>query len=469
MTDDAGSANQELVGLIEGDENKSKDYKSATVLREPDGAHRYEIAKQLVAFANRNGGKLIFGVDDSGQLEGKELDEEMSLGTISRVARMQCQPPIEFSYTYYSEDRGQTTNGDAFVVEIEPRRSIPHAIAENSEGEIRKREYRIRAGDESRLLTNEELDWLFQNQLSELGHNYRTYFWVILDEDGDSIAPQPPDIDRPQSIRSTTTLPTGASYLTYFIDKLTDEELDEMVIDEMRMGLTPFIADVTPFSVLMSLARVFRPTWNVEWVQSPSSHQTREYQLVDREISMSTITRDDVVVHNNGLTLSHLGFDPLDRLGDWIDDSDYLLSLPEGSEVIINLDEEPSEFPVISYATPSLVIRNRDVFEFVFECRWDEAGRDYPHGHPDYHRKSSSPNDMDITSIQLRIDYSSEYGVPDVTDPFLEEHQKLGMNLKKVLIEEWDADEQIENRQNEVLFEIDGKLDLIINLLQDSD
>lgn len=469
MAEDAHAPNLELVELTEGDENESKDYKSATILREPDGAHRYEIAKQLVAFANRRGGKLIFGVDDSGELEGKELDEEMSLGTISQVARMQCQPPVDFSYTYYSEYQGQTTNGDVFVVEIEPRRSIPHAIVENSEGEIRKREYRIRAGDESRLVTDEELDWLFQNKLSELGEHYRTHFWVIFNEDGTPVAPTPPELDRPRHGWRTTTLPTGASYITYFINSLTEEEFDEIAIEGMLMALTPFIADVAPFSILMSISRVLRSTWNVEWIQSPSSHQTREYQLADRKIPMTQIGLDDVVVHNNGLTLSHLGFDPFERMNDWIDDADYLLTLPEGSEVIIELDEEPSEFPVVGIAMPSLIIRKEDVFEYSFDCRWDETGRDYPYGHPKHYRRLPTSDNTDITSMQLIIDYSSDYGVPDVQDPFLEEYQRLGTNLKKILQEEWDADKFIESRQSEILFEMDGKLDSIVNILRDDD
>ena len=280
MTDDE-NIHPDLFQLIQGDENKSKEYKSATVLREPNEEHKYKISKQLVAFANRNGGKLIFGVDDSGNIEDKDLDEEMSLGTISTLARMKCQPPIEFSYTYYSQSQNHTTEGDVFVVEIEPRRSIPHAVVENSNGEIRKREYRIRAGDESRLVTDEELNWLFQNKLSELGETYRTHFWVIFNEEGNPVASPPAELGKTPHRYRPTTVTRGSRYITHFIDSLPEDQLSEMNFDESPLGLTSYISDITPFSLLMSLSRVLRPTWKVDWVQSSSSHQLRDYEKVD--------------------------------------------------------------------------------------------------------------------------------------------------------------------------------------------
>jgi ATP-dependent DNA helicase RecG len=52
-----------------------------------------KIIKEIVAFANTDGGQLIFGVSDAGEITGiKNLDQSMR--TIDDLAYQQCEPPI---------------------------------------------------------------------------------------------------------------------------------------------------------------------------------------------------------------------------------------------------------------------------------------------------------------------------------------------------------------------------------------
>ncbi|MFC7008897.1 AlbA family DNA-binding domain-containing protein [Halalkalicoccus salilacus] len=153
------------------------------MLREPDGENRYKIAKHLVGFANHNGEKLVFGVNDDQEPEGKELLEEKSLGTISEIISTRISPSINFSYLYFSADNSDLSQGSIFVVDVHQSSSpIPHAIIEQSGGEIRKREYRIRAGESTRLVSNEELLTLFKDH-TNINLEYSGSRHFLLDDD----------------------------------------------------------------------------------------------------------------------------------------------------------------------------------------------------------------------------------------------------------------------------------------------
>jgi ATP-dependent DNA helicase RecG len=68
------------------DENVVVEYKSREI--EP-----WKIAKEIVAFSNSKGGKLIFGIDDRGNVVGIESPKKLE-ETIANISRNNCEPPI---------------------------------------------------------------------------------------------------------------------------------------------------------------------------------------------------------------------------------------------------------------------------------------------------------------------------------------------------------------------------------------
>lgn len=52
-----------------------------------------ELAKDLVCFANADGGAIVFGVTDDGELRGVQDPERLSLA-IDGTAYQHCEPPI---------------------------------------------------------------------------------------------------------------------------------------------------------------------------------------------------------------------------------------------------------------------------------------------------------------------------------------------------------------------------------------
>lgn len=160
-------ANKELHEILKLDESEQVDFKSGTLLAEPKDKNKYKIAKHMVGFANNKGGKLIFGVDDEERSpEGMNLVEEGCLRTISEITSDWCSPVIDFSHQFFSESADDLSKGSVFVLNVGQRDGpAPIALIEDSEGEIRKREYRIRSGESTRLVPDSELLHLFRDSL----------------------------------------------------------------------------------------------------------------------------------------------------------------------------------------------------------------------------------------------------------------------------------------------------------------
>jgi len=458
-------ADVDLEDLIKGRENEQKEFKSGVVLREPDGKHRYEIAKQLVAFANRGGGHLIFGINDSGEIEDGKLDEELSIGTISQVARMRCSPPIDFAHQYYSQSRGDKVNGDVFVVGIEPRRSIPHAIIEQSEGEIRKREYRIRSGDESRLITDGELNWLFNNRFDELGKKYSCRSWFLLDEEGEPITPPMKDAVMSRTeFQSNPELPIGSRYLANFVRQGPDFTDDGGA--KFPLMLPSFLIDVMPFAILLSINNHFSESWLIEWDQEWNPI-TRSKEI-PQEMT-DTIGVDDIEIRGEGRTLSHFDFDPIGALCEFLDENtEFSLSVPMGTSIVIELDDPFPEIPAVGISEANLTLTKGDVFEFTIQSSLGMAAGEYPKGHPEDYRGTRNAGMEDISSTQIHITFTTDHGVPEIQDPYLEEHRKYAENIERILENEWNADKYLKSRREELIFEIDGKIDRLMEILDES-
>ena len=58
-------------------------------------ADAHKIARTLVAFANTDGGRLLVGVKDNGNLAGVRSEEEFYM--VEAAAKMYCKPPVGFS------------------------------------------------------------------------------------------------------------------------------------------------------------------------------------------------------------------------------------------------------------------------------------------------------------------------------------------------------------------------------------
>jgi len=98
---------EDLADLLSRSESSELDFKSGELLTNPGHENRKKIAQNLVGFANRNGGKLVIGVDDNTrEPEGASIREEGATGIISEISRDDCSPTVSFTHEFYSSQKG---------------------------------------------------------------------------------------------------------------------------------------------------------------------------------------------------------------------------------------------------------------------------------------------------------------------------------------------------------------------------
>jgi len=136
----------ELLELIKNGENSGIEFKRDTI-------DNRALAKELVAFANLRGGRVILGIDDDGSVPGVTRDrlEEWVMTTCRDKIRPELIP-------YYEIIRDVEPGKDVAVVQVDRGWAVHHVWHNNH------RTYYIRVGTQSREASAEELERLFQQR-----------------------------------------------------------------------------------------------------------------------------------------------------------------------------------------------------------------------------------------------------------------------------------------------------------------
>lgn len=153
---------EEIQKLLEKSEieNVKFELKSSKILKNDDWKEK--LAKEFVAFANQNGGKVIIGLQNDGTFDGeKDYDVDKLKGDINNVIRDKISPIIDYNFEFLECD-----GGDLSIISIEKKKDIPHAyIVKRKSHEIKNRIYYVRTPHGKRLVSNQELSDLFKKKL----------------------------------------------------------------------------------------------------------------------------------------------------------------------------------------------------------------------------------------------------------------------------------------------------------------
>ena len=93
-----------IQGLIEEGEHEHQDFKFSI-------SDARKIARSLSAFANNDGGRLLVGVKDNGNIAGVRNEEDIYV--IEQAAQMYCRPAQKVEFTAFK------TEGGAIVIRAE--------------------------------------------------------------------------------------------------------------------------------------------------------------------------------------------------------------------------------------------------------------------------------------------------------------------------------------------------------------
>jgi len=133
--------NSEILQIIEKGENSSVEFKTADVRPE-------SLAREIVGFANSQGGIILLGVDDSGNIIGNDSTKNYDVW-ISNISRYNVVPPIH--RVYYETKLSETSIG---IIEVPKGFDKPY---QTSDGK-----FLVRVNSTLRSASQGELLRLFQ-------------------------------------------------------------------------------------------------------------------------------------------------------------------------------------------------------------------------------------------------------------------------------------------------------------------
>ncbi len=101
-------------------------------------SNQKDLAKELVALANHSGGKLILGLKDNGDFEGKNIfDVDKDKGIINNIIQTRISPIIKYNIEYL-----QCPEGEVLIIHVEKKKYMPYAyIATKESHETKNRIY----------------------------------------------------------------------------------------------------------------------------------------------------------------------------------------------------------------------------------------------------------------------------------------------------------------------------------------
>jgi ATP-dependent DNA helicase RecG len=131
-----------LTQLIKQGENSAVEFKSADV-------HRDSIAKELVAFANTQGGIILLGVEDNGSISGIPTTEKNYEEWLTNIARENVIPALDVHL-----EKINYQQKELLKVTVPKGKDKPY--------QTNKHHFLIRIGSTNRIATQPELMRLFQ-------------------------------------------------------------------------------------------------------------------------------------------------------------------------------------------------------------------------------------------------------------------------------------------------------------------
>lgn len=103
-----------------------------------------KIAREMIAFANTKGGKILFGVADNGDIVGVE-SEKAEAEMINDAAKNYCEPPLDYSIKFI-----ELYGKEIVIVTIPESDRKPHRIQDFlKEIDINKSVVTVRVNDKS--------------------------------------------------------------------------------------------------------------------------------------------------------------------------------------------------------------------------------------------------------------------------------------------------------------------------------
>lgn len=261
-------------------EKTNLELKSIRLINSGRSDSKEKLACAIAALANKDGGRLILGVNDDGTFDGKyhgNVDDIKSY--IDNICRDSISPSIHFDFQFIEAD-----NWDVFVVFVPRRRTIPHAYISNRRGhEIAERVYYTRTPHGKKLMTDIELEWMFKNQ--EVSQ-YSSSFRLAL------------EFRKDLTCVGSGLFYEGSHSVQNFMDALSDADKEIVLKD-----FSGFVTELFPYLILGTLAPYFSQSWFIgmheEFDRASSGPMITNIPIESSNIAISEIPVEGMGIINS--------------------------------------------------------------------------------------------------------------------------------------------------------------------------
>jgi len=410
------------------------EFKKSMILKNLNGLKK--IANEIIAFANRYGGKLLIGINDDGNFEGKEIFNDRGIdqykNDIENICHNNISPIVECTMEFM-----QFSEGDVLVVNIPKRKDIPHAYIVSREGtEIKNRIYRIRTSHGTRLTSDRQLQWMF-TYLKDPDFIYK--FGLIINYLDDSIQ-IPYFIGQPKC---------SFNYLP-FVQDLPEDDIKMLKKDMDKTHA--FFLEITPYALINSLVLYFNHSWLIEIVKHGYKINSgpKARQLSSKNIYVKNLPEPPIV--------SSLSLDFQKIIDKYILPS---FSVPLDTELKI-------EHGSGKFSRLSLLHKNNDFnFNITFNYSGMSRGMDFPDLDKSYTRNKNKNTKSEELWQSIFIDgiFTGSFNFPDEDIDQFNDYKYYSDTIQDILENEWNWDRYIEKIPIYRTYVIDHKLDEILKKL----
>ena len=412
-------------------ENIKIEYKRRKLLDSKQGQEKLCFA--IVALANRYGGKLILGINDDVTFEGKDIfNVDSDKGTITNIIHNHISPTIEYDMEFLS-----CKKGDILVINILKRKGIPHAYINGRNGsDIKERIYYIRTSHGKRLVSDGQLQWLFEHQDDpDFDHPFR----IVINYRKDSLQiPPPPYIEQPRSV----------SNFGFLINNMLQSDVD--IVKKDWDTIQSFFIEIAPYALIHSFSWHFMNSWLVETRRYNGGSLTKP--MPNKVNSKIILPREVPGVQNDSLLAS------LERNFSLVFGLTGVqeFHVPENTDLEIHFYEGRKSV---------LSLKNKDFsIDISFnKFSWGEGAHQT---HPI--KEAYQSNDRKLFQhVEMNCTCSASFNFPEDNLELFNEYYHYANTIKDLLKSDFDYDNFIERLPPSKLYTIENKLDAIYKLLSE--
>jgi len=399
-----------------------------------------EIGYSLIALANRYGGKLIIGLTDDAEFEGKGIFQvDKDKGRIDNICNNNCSPKIEYQTEFI-----QCPDGDVLVINVNKRTGIPHAYTKKALDEIKNRRYYVRTSHGIRLVTDLQLEWMFKNID---GPSFQKPYSI-----------QVPYYRKNLRIPLFEKVPSGNLVynllLQLFFNQLTDQDRNYLLSDEPNRCQELFL-ELMPFVVLFELETYFHSHWdvNIEKRIGSTSISPRS------ELSKQVLDFSSVPKKTNQV-LANLSVD----LRKIAEEHYFELSVPEKIQLTItsNIDSN------IGIRSTKLSFIN-NLYEISVEFKRSMWSVNLPTRHPilsTLRDEEYLEYENQFATVTLDCIFVASFNFFDADIPHFNEVLRWAENINDILEEKLSWEKFVEGLSDGILYRIDRNIQDILGILK---